>query len=313
MSAIRIMFGAAAAIVALSFIAQGSTGAAQPEKAQAKSAAKVRTLEPGQAFDWNADEFDAPVRLRAADMEIVVAPVRDPNGLVGPRVTVSAPGREPSVLEGDRAGLTFPSRISVGRWDKTGALFVLLESYTGGAHCCTHVQAAVPKPGGFEVADLDAYDGERLARLPEDLDGDGAVDFLVTDDAFLYAFSSYAGSFPPPKVLHIVEGKAVDVSSRAGFRPLFAQAMEKARPRCEKGEPGYCAGYAAAAARAGRFAEAWPQILRFTMGKAGPGDLPTGCRVDPKDGECPVAETIRYASYEEALKAFLARHGYIES
>jgi hypothetical protein len=312
MSAIRIMFGAAIVVAAASLIAHGSTGAAQPEKKQASSAARVSTLAPGQPFDWNPDEHTGPVRLRAGDMDLLVERMRDADGLTGPRVTLSSPGRTPAVLEGDRAGLTFPSRITVGKWDRSGALFVLLESYTGGAHCCTHVQAAVPTAGGFEIADLDAYDGERLARLPEDIDGDGAVDFLVSDDAFLYAFSSYAGSFPPPRVLHVVGGKAVDVSSRPGFKPLFAEAMEKARPRCEQGEPGYCAGYAASAARAGLLDEAWPQVLRFTKGKVRLADLPTGCRVDPKDGECPEAETVRYASYEEALKAFLVEHGYLE-
>lgn len=313
MSAIRIMFGAAAAIVALSLIAQGPTGAAQPETAQRPTMKRERLLAAGEAFQWNADEFRAPVTLRSGEVELLVTPVEDSEGLIFPRVRITAPGMKPAMLEGERSGAAFSSRISVGRWDRSGALFVLLESYTGGAHCCTRVQAAVPRGGGFEIADLDAYDGERLERLPSDVDGDGAVDFVVTDDSFLYAFSSYAGSFAPPKILNIADGKIVDVSDRKGFGAIYAEAMQKSRGPCAEGEPGYCAGYAAAAARAGRFDQALPEVLRFTKGKVVLESLPTDCRVETGDAECPEAETIRYASYEEALKAFLAKRGYIES
>lgn len=313
MSATRIMFGAAAAIVALSLITQGPTGAAEPETARKAAAQRERALAAGEAFEWNADEFKSPVTLRSGDVELLVTPVQDSEGLTFPRVRITAPGMKPAVLEGERSGAAFTSRISVGRWDRSGALFVLLESYTGGAHCCTRVQAAVPRSGGFEIADLDAYDGERLERLPSDVDGDGAVDFVVTDDRFLYAFSSYAGSFAPPKILNIEGGRIVDVSDRKGFAPIFAEAMQKSRGPCAEGEPGFCAGYAAAAARAGRFREAMPEVLRFMKGKALAESLPTDCRVETGDAECPEAETIRYASYEEALKAFLAKRGYIGS
>ena len=313
MSAIRIMFGAAAAIVALSLIAQGPTGAAQPEKGREPATQRERVLAAGEAFEWNADDFRGPVRLRAGELELLVTPVQDLEGLIFPRVRISRPGMKPAVLDGERSGAAYSSRISVGRWDKGGALFVLLESYTGGAHCCTRVQAAVPKAGGFEISDLDAYDGERLERLPSDVDGDGAVDFVVTDDSFLYAFSSYAGSFAPPKILNIADGTVVDVSARKGFAAIFADAMQKSRGPCAEGEPGYCAGYAAAAARAGRFDEALPDVLRFMKGKVAAESLPTDCRVETGDAECPEAETVRYVSYEEALKAFLAKRGYIRS
>jgi hypothetical protein len=308
MSAIRIMFGAAAALAALTLVGHGSTVAAKPE----------RTLRPGQTVEWTADENPGEMRLRAGDMRIAVVPVREEEGLVGPRVTVFVPGKAPVTLDGDRAGLSFPSRITVGRWDKAGALYVMLESYTGGAHCCDHVQVAVPDGAAMRVVDLGAYDGERIERMPSDLDGDGIVDFAFRDDRFLYAFSSYADSYAPPLVLNVVDGKAVDVSARPGFRKLFEGELARTRKAClasgKRAWEGSCPAFAAASARVGRFDEAWGQMIARRGEVAGDGEwLPKGCTVKmDEEGMCPEGSEIVYKSYAEALRAFLVRTGYIE-
>ena len=299
-SAIRIMFGAAAAIAALAVLAQRAP-AGSPAVAE-------RPLAAGASIEWSPDADVEPVRYRAGDLSILIERVREKSGLAGPRLTLSEPGKAPAVLEGERAGLTFPSRITVLPWNKDGAAAVLLESYSGGAHCCTVVRAAVPDGAAFRIVDLGAYDGERLQRLPTDWDGDGALDFFVTDDAFLYAFSSYAGSLPPPRILNIVAGKAVDVSARPAFRPIFEQAMSEADKRCVEGENGHCAAYAAAAARLGDFDRAWAKVLKVHDPKA--RDWPSRCKVAETDEGCPEGEKLQ-ASYPEALRAFLAEHGYI--
>ncbi|HEX8583960.1 MAG TPA: hypothetical protein VF680_06075 [Allosphingosinicella sp.] len=301
MSATRIMFGAAVAIAALAVLAGGATGA---NPAPAEKALKV-----GTTVDWSPDEDVDPLRFRAGDLSILVERVREKSGLAGPRLTLSAPGKTPAVLEGERAGITFPSRIAILPWDKSGAVAVLLESYSGGAHCCTVVQAAVPEGDGFRIVDLGRYDGEKLARLPSDWDGDGEVDFFVTDDAFLYAFSSYAGSLPPPMILNIIDGVAENVSDRPAFRPIFEQALARAETGCAEGENGHCAAYAAAAARLGAFDTAWEKVLKHHDAKR--RDWPSACKVAEGEDGCPAGQEITYASYPEALRAFLVQHAYI--
>jgi hypothetical protein len=300
-SAVRIMFGAAAAIAALAVLAQSAPGASP--------APAARELASGATIEWSPDADVKPVRYRAGALSILVERVREKSGVAGPRLTVSAPGKAPAVMEGERAGLTFPSRITILPWGKEGGAAVLLESYSGGAHCCTVVQAAVPEGSSLRVVDLGRYDGERLQRLPSDWDGDGALDFFVTDDAFLYAFSSYAGSLPPPRILNIVDGRAVDVSARPAFRPIFEQAMAKAEPGCAEGENGHCAAYAAAAARIGAFEPAWARVLQLHDRKS--RDWPAACRVPEGEEGCPEGQQIEYGSYPEALRAFLAQHEYI--
>jgi hypothetical protein len=301
MSATRIMFGAAAAIAALAALAGGATGA--------KPAPVEKALAVGATVDWNPDEDLDPLRFRTGDLSILVERVREKSGLAGPRLTLSAPGKTAAVLEGERAGITFPSRIAILPWDKSDAVAVLLESYSGGAHCCTVVQAAVPEGDGFRIVDLGRYDGEKLERLPSDWDGDGALDFFVTDDAFLYAFSSYAGSLPPPMILNIIDGVAENVSDRPAFRPVFEQAMASAEKGCAEGENGHCAAYAAAAARLGTFEPAWEKVLK--QHDARRRDWPSLCKVAETDDGCPEGQEITYASYPEALRAFLVEHAYI--
>lgn len=290
--------------LAIILVLLGVGGASPPPPA--------RPLAIGKPLVWTADKYPRPLRLVAGKLIVMVRPIRS-RDLVGPALVVSEAGRAPAALHGSIAGLTFPSRITVLPWNRSGGRFLLLESYTGGAHCCDEVQAVVPEGRRFRVVAIGDFDGDRLARLPADLDGDGAVDFVASDDRFLYAFASYAASRAPPRIFNIVGGKAVDVSARPAFRPVFATAMAKARTWCVgRGEGevnGACAAYVADAARAGRFPEAWAEMLRAHQR---PGGGPDGCRIALRGGAtCPGRQTIRYPTYPEALRAFLIRTGYI--
>jgi hypothetical protein len=272
----------------------------------------ARPVAIGKPLVWTADRYPRPLRLVAGKLSVTVRPIRS-EGLVGPALVVAEAGRAPAALEGSVAGLTFPSRITILPWGRAGDLFLLLESFSGGAHCCNEVQAVVPEGRRLRVVPIGEFDGDRLARLPADIDGDGTVDFVASDDRFLYAFASYAGSLAPPKILDIVGGRAVDVSARPAFRPLFASGMAKARPFCvDRGGPevnGACAAYVADAARAGRFAGAWAEMLRAYER---PGGGPDGCRVAVRDdGACPEGQNIHYATFPRALRAFLVRAGYL--
>jgi hypothetical protein len=274
----------------------------------------ARLLPIGRRVVWEPDREPRRVVYRAPQLSVSVMRKREGRGrtpLYGARLTVTAAGRAPIAVETEASGTTFPVVLTAGRWNARGAPYLLVESYTGGAHCCDHVQVVVPAPGRFRLVDLGTFDGEQLERSPADLDGDGAVDFVVRDKSFLYAFSSYAGSFAPPKVLNVVGGKGVDVSRRAGFRSLFLKAAAEARRTCFSGPErnGACAGYVAAAARAGGFARAWAEMLKAHDPL---GAWPEGCRLaHGPDDECPSSAVVRYVSYPRALRAFLVSHGYI--
>ncbi|MCW3835476.1 hypothetical protein ACFQ1E_06940 [Sphingomonas canadensis] len=277
------------------------------------AAAQPRPIAPGTQVEWSADKAPRPVTYRSGDLMIEVRPLRDGEN-AAPQVTVSGPGFRPVTITGSSIWSSATHRIGAGRLDPRGRRYVELQSFSGGAHCCNEVQLVVIGQEGARRLELGAWDGEP-GDAPRDVDGDGFTDFVQRDDRFLYAFASYAGSLAPPQILNVVDGRVVDVSARAGFRPLFVEAVNFARPYClgrdAQGEPnGACAAYVAAAARIGQFDAAWAKMLR-TYDRRSDWEYPTGCRLPLRSGECPRGATIRYRGYPDALRAFLVRSGYI--
>jgi len=97
----------------------------------------------------------------------------------------------------DRADGTADERGHGGRGtgrcadqDGDGTPFVFFQSFSGGAHCCNSIKVVVPENGKLEVYDLGSWDGGYSDQVPADVDGDGAVDFVMVDNSFLYTFGS---------------------------------------------------------------------------------------------------------------------------
>ena len=285
----------------------------------------VRNVAPGSFVEWT--ERDGPLTIAAGNTIAAIEAAPCGGGDVGPecyraRVRVSAPGRAPITLTGE-PGIFY--RVAIGRLDaSTSALGVVLDSFTGGAHCCHVFAIAMPKaadyrpvavtwqPPGEEAPPQSWFDRGNIP-FPTDLSGDGMADLVVRDDRFLYEFSSYAGSMAPPVVLTIGEGATVDISTDPAVAPVFEEAMLHARERCtsdESFEPnGGCAAYVADAVRLGRFDEAWQVMLgaydrNSTLGLS-------RCTTERVDGECPVGREQHFADFPHALRAFLERTGYI--
>lgn len=304
MKIIRIAL--AAAIVAL---------AIPPVDAQPRQG-RVREVAVGSQVDWSGEANPQPVRYRFGDITVGVSPRVDPEfgDLVAPVVTIEVPGRAPVVLEGADTRSSYEHKIGVGRFDRNGTRFLYLQSFTGGAHCCNAIQVAlIPAQGAVSVVELGDWDGGPEEEMPKDEDGDGIVDFVQRDNRFLYAFSSYAGSLAPPQILNIVDGQVVDVSARPSFRRFFVEAMADGREGCREGfeHNGACAGYVAAAARAGQFDEAWRYMLSHYE-RSSTWGTEDACRVEVDNPDaCPADRRVSFSGYPDALRYYLAEWGYL--
>jgi hypothetical protein len=159
------------------------------------------------------------------------------------------------------------------------------------------------------VVDLGSWDGLGLGSVPIDLDGDGTPDFVFGDNAFLYAFDSYAGSWAPPKILNVIGGKVVDVSTAPRFRNVFRVDMEKARDYCHKHDNGACAGYVADGARAGVLSTAWAFMLAH-YNRYSNWEYPSRCVGASIDGNCKGCE-LQPRDYPQSLRWFLEDNNYI--
>ncbi len=110
--------------------------------------------------------------------------------------------------------------------DRDGEPEVIVELFTGGAHCCT--VSAVYRwdvaAARYVVARRDWADAAFTLR---DVDGDGAVEFVSGDARFAYSFGSYAEARFPVQVFSFAAGEYEDVSAahpsvlRADARALW--------------------------------------------------------------------------------------------
>lgn len=283
--------------------------------AHAQQRPVTRTL--GSQLIWSFEKNPRPVQYRFGDVTLSVKPYKsEPSEeSVAPEVTITAPGRAPVTMRGVEIWPTSGHHIGVGRLNRAGNLFVELQSFTGGAHCCNEIQVAVIEPRRIRVVELGMWDGSPGA-MPRDVDRDGDVDWVQQDDSFLYSFASYAESAAPPQIINIIDGRAQDVSARASFRPIFQQELNRLRGPCltrrrADSSNSACAAYVASAARLGQFDAAWARVGPAYNDKH-EWEYPTGCRVAPHpENGCPDSATINYGGFLPALRAFLVDQGYI--
>jgi hypothetical protein len=103
------------------------------------------------------------------------------------------------------------SSVHVLDLEHDGQPDVVLDLYTGGAHCCSVEQifALDPGTGTYMVSQHDFGDpGERIV----DLGHNGRYEFLTADDTFAYAFTAFAASGLPIKILTFAGGRFTDVT-----------------------------------------------------------------------------------------------------
>jgi hypothetical protein len=189
-------------------------------------------------------------------------------------------------------------RIGIGRMAPDDpAPTVLLAGYSGGAHCCATMQAVSLVDGRPVAISLPMKDGDPPSAFPHDVDGDGVREFEWIDGSLLYAFTSYASSWPVPKFYHLRDGELVDVSREPGFAPSFAAFAAEALAECRKQESenvGACAAHAYAMAMQGK-AE---QGIRTAVRLAGePSWYPVDCLAEYVDDQCPEGEERTFAGF----------------
>jgi hypothetical protein len=276
----------------------------------------VRPLVLDHGVTWSFDhDGRRPVVYRAGSMTLTLRGVRR-GELTRLLLTVAQRGMAPVTLRGEEVFDSFEQHLRVGRWD-AHSQYLMFQSFSGGAHCCNHISLVLPLRGRLRVVDLGSWDGDYEEEAVRDLNRDGRLDFVFADNRFLYAFTPYAGSYAPPQVLNVVNGRVIDVSANPAFRAMNEAAARDAREPCvhhdsQGDQNGACAAYVAAAARIGRFDGAWAEMLQSYQRDSN-WELPAGCRIDDRNRLCPAADLIHYRNYPDALRHFLIRYQYIRS
>ena len=278
----RALVAGAGAALALALALPGAASAADGGTATAAAGATSATL------TWAAAEFGNK------DPHLVItragAPVFD-----GSPVAAGSPCQEDGCVFAASGKRDAP--LQVVDLDADGEPEVLVDAYTGGAHCCALTE--ILRFDGTTYAPFEASWGNIGYEL-KDLDGDGRPDFSTLDDAFSYAFSSFAGSYHPPLVLDYdvtQKGSFADVTRRF---PALARKNAKdtlhalARFRHQHFETlGAVSAYVADLYLLGRGREVRPYLARARKR----GDLRTASGRAPRN-------------FEARLLAFLHKQGY---
>lgn len=190
--------------------------------------------------------------------------------------------------------------VSFDDLDNNGTSEVIVQTYSGGAHCCTTYKVYTWQDGEFVMAQLGPADGG--GGEFEDLNNDGNSEFITFDQNFFYAFSSYAGSFPPSIILTFRNGDFEEVTQQYP-QYIRSWAWQKyLRVRDNQYNNGVLAGYVADKILLGEFEEGWNFMLAHYD-----RDPDMQYNIYNDDGEV----IGRHPDFPTALRAFLIDTGYL--
>jgi len=89
---------------------------------------------------------------------------------------------------------------------------LVIERYTGGAHCCTYIMAGAIDDDGYEVYDT-LFWGDSGFDI-QDLNKDGVMEISGVDTRFGYAFTNFADSKFPVLIYRFLNGKFVNITKK---------------------------------------------------------------------------------------------------
>ncbi|MBV2183350.1 MAG: hypothetical protein KUL88_02240 [Rhizobium sp.] len=210
-----------------------------PTKTEETVEAKEVTIGSGVMVDWSRADFGKT--YSGQDWTLTLSGEENDEGTAVAVLKVRHKEKGETTLKLE-TGPDETARGQIGiyplQWAESGVVFA---SFSGGAHCCTAVALAVANDDAVKTVDLGTFDG--FGVVPADLDEDGNFEFDLRDDRFLYAFSSYAESVPPVKIMALRDGEASDVTREDAFRPVVERRLTASMRACfEHQTAGVCAG-----------------------------------------------------------------------
>lgn len=145
---------------------------------------------------------------------------------------------------------------------------VILDIYTGGAHCCW-VSMIYRYDATQDAYTLTEQFWGNAGYEFKDLNQDSILEFLTRDDSFAYAFTSYAGSSYPLQIWQYRNGKMVDVT-RSYPQLIYNDAYQLWQRYTETDYPGVARGalaaYLADKYMLGQSEDGWQRVRQAYQG-----------------------------------------------
>ena len=163
----------------------------------------------------------------------------------------------------DRAFTLYTGSAFLQDLDNNCTAEFILKTYSGGAHCCTDIIIHHWQEDQFVQTAIEGLDGG--GGKFTDLNQDGRIEFITANNAFLYQFSSYAGSFPPTMIYQFKDRNLIDVTRNypqeleATAWQMYQIFLESKQRNSELN--GILAGYVAQKILLGEYEEGWNFML----------------------------------------------------
>ncbi len=206
----------------------------------------------------------------------------------------------------------YGSEMSIVRLDRSTPFpQVVVSVFSGGAHCCTSSWIISQNATGVWTSTaIAAMDGDGVYY--EDVDGDGSLEVVSSDNSFLYTFDCYACSNPPLRIWQFSDLELTDASNQPRFISRFRQEIAGMEYEA-KSDPdlwranGFLAGWVAAKARIGEIDSAWAKML--TLYDRAPMFSVSICPDGSDQGNCPDG-ALRQLAFPAGLARHLEKNGY---
>ena len=242
-----------------------------------------------------------PRKSKSARLGDVRATVnyRQPNSFSARDVRLRVVGGGAVVYDRPVRGTELPTGLRIRDLDADGLPEVLLDLYSGGAHCCASTLFV-----GYDAAS-GAYRARRHVwgnpgYSLRDLDRDARPELVSADDRFAYRFTAYFASFVPVRIWRYEGGRMTDVTRRhravvARDAAMLWREYVRLRRQRDVDLRGVLAAFLADKYLLGQQRDGWRRLnaaLRRGELRGFGAPWPAGAR------------------YLRALRAFLARAGY---
>ena len=192
------------------------------------AAANAQSLGPMQIYlDKTNATSGADVRSGLVTVRLKYHKAADGGALRVPVLEVEVEGKQVARIEDGGNGSDWPPALAqIAEMDASNPYpEIVFSTFTGGAHCCNDVRIVTCSKDGAKWSTVDAGSYDGFIKGVEDADFDGVFEIVRTDNAFLYAFSSYAGSFGPQQVRKLKTGKLVEATFEKGFVYLHRERL----------------------------------------------------------------------------------------
>jgi hypothetical protein len=190
----------------------------------AGAASPARANDAGSVTD-SAGQVSATIEWDKADYGIANPRLHVERAGVRYDVTIVDVCDEGCIVVQDDGGDRATSAVKVTDLDGDGEPEVLVDTFSGGAHCCVTARLLTWDGTGYTPKDISYGD---VGYALKDADGDGRPELVGYDPRFSTVFTAFAASAFPPQIFHIEKGATVDVTRKF---PAVVRADAKLRLR----------------------------------------------------------------------------------